>query len=300
MLYKELLALKNNDKLEPEEIVNINNILKKSNIRIKRRKLTPDLIKLKELNNKKKSISSKINQIINKISIVNYKDIVIEFLQNININEEDYLETFNEIFLQKIYTENNFVKSFAYFYKDLVYGIKYFYNTEIDILENLLNNIFINIDESNQKYENIITFMYYLIENKYYDNNLYHKIFLDLYNNNLYYLVYIWLNLNKQVLNKYKFYLEQIDKSKLDMRINVLLNSLNKNEEPIIIVNKVKRNKLEVEIENILDEYLELEDEDEIKLYISENLKTTENKNLFKNICLKHKNKKVNKLVIFV
>jgi hypothetical protein len=296
MIYKELLELKSDQKLSIDEINNINNILKKSNIKIKKRKLTPEILKLKELNNKKKSISSKINQVINKISIINYQDIVIEFLQNINL-DDDYIETFNEILYNKILIENNFAKSFAYFFKDLSYGVKYFYDKElsINLYEKLLNNY-----ENENRSENLLTFIYYLIDNGYFNNNLYHKIFLELYNNNKFYLVYVWLNLNKTVLNKYKFYLEQIDKSLLDNRTKILLENIDKNEDKKIISVKNTKNKLEIEIENILDEYLELDDDDEIKLYIKENLKSSENKLLFKNMCLKHKNKKINKLVKFV
>jgi hypothetical protein len=299
MLYKELLELKKDSlKLSDDEVNYINNILKKSNIRIKKRKITPEILKLKELNNKKKSISSKINQIINKISIINYKDIVTEFLQNINL-DDDHLDTFNEIFFNKILLENNFAKSFAYFFKDLSYGIKYIYDKEltIDNYEKLLNNY-----ENETKSENLLTFIYYLIENQYFNNNLYHKIFLELYNNHKFYLVYVWLNLNKNVLNKYKFYLDQIDNSNLllDNRTKILLENLNKPvQEKNVIIKNIK-NKLEVEIENIFEEYLELDDEDEIKLYIKENLKSSENKLLFKNMCLKHKNKKIQKLIIYI
>jgi hypothetical protein len=297
MIYKELLELKSDQKLSIDEINNINNILKKSNIKIKKRKLTPEILKLKELNNKKKSISSKINQVINKISIINYKEIVIEFLQNINLDDDDYIETFNEILYNKILIENNFAKSFAYFFKDLSYGVKHFYDKElsINLYEKLLNNY-----ENEYRSENLLTFIYYLIDNGYFNNNLYHKIFLELYNNNKFYLVYVWLNLNKNVLNKYKFYLEQIDKSLLDNRTKILLENIDKSEDKKIISVKNTKNKLEIEIENILDEYLELDDDDEIKLYIKENLKSSENKLLFKNMCLKHKNKKINKLVKFV
>jgi hypothetical protein len=303
MLYKELLQLKSeNLKLSLDEINYINNILKKSNIKIKKRKFTPEIIKLKELNNKKKSISSKITQIINKISIVNYQDIVIEFLQNINLDDDDYLQYFNEIFLNKIFTENNFAKSFAYFFKDLSYGIKYYFNKDLslELQENYFNQIINNDKYEEVKYENLLTFFYYLIENQYYNKDLYHKIFLELYNNNLFYLVYIWLSLNKEILNKYKFYIEKIDKTKLDNRTIVLLDNIHKTEEKQKIFIKNVKNKLEVEIENIFEEYLELEDEDEIKLYIKENLKTSDDKLLFKNMCLKHKNKKINKLIIFV
>jgi hypothetical protein len=300
MLYKELLELRSDSlKLSEDEVNYINNILKKSNIKIKKRKLTPEILKLKELNNKKKSISSKINQVINKISIINYNDIVIEFIQNVNLDDDDYLDTFNEIFFNKILIENNFAKSFAYFFKDLSYGVKYFYDKELSInnYEKLLNNY-----ENESKSENLLTFIYYLIENQYFNNNLYHKIFLELYNNNKFYLVYVWLNLNKNVLNKYKFYLDQIDKSNLllDNRTKILLENLNKPSQEKVIVVKNTKNKLEIEIENIFEEYLELEDEDEIKLYIKENLKSSENKLLFKNMCLKHKNKKINKLVIYI
>jgi hypothetical protein len=300
MLYKELLELRSDNlKLSEDEVNYINNILKKSNIKIKKRKLTPEILKLKELNNKKKSISSKINQVINKISIINYQDIVIEFLQNVNLDDDDYIDTFNEIFFNKILIENNFAKSFAYFFKDLSYGVKHFYDKElaIDNYEKLLNNY-----ENESKSENLLTFIYYLIENGFFNNSLYHKIFLELYNNNKFYLVYIWLNLNKNVLNKYKFYLDQIDNSNLliDNRTKILLENLNKPSQEKVIVVKNTKNKLEVEIENILEEYLELDDEDEIKLYIKENLKSSENKLLFKNMCLKHKNKKINKLVIYL
>jgi len=299
MLYKDLLDLRSDNlKLSENEINNINNILKKSNIKIKKRKLTPEILKLKELNNKKKSIASKINQVINKISIINYQDIVVEFLQTINLDDE-YMDTFNEIFLNKILVENNFAKSFAYFFKDLSYGIKYLYDRElpIDNFEKLLN-----IYENETKSENLLTFIYYLIENQYFNNNLYHKIFLELYNNNKFYLVYFWLNLNKNVLNKYKFYLEQIDNSNLllDNRTKILLENLDKPKEEKIVIIKKQKNKLQIEIENIFEEYLELEDEDEIKLYIKENLKSSEDKLLFKNMCIKHKNKKINKLAIFI
>ena len=299
MLYKDLLNLRSDNlKLSEDEINNINNILKKSNIKIKKRKLTPEILKLKELNNKKKCIASKINQVINKISIINYQDIVVEFLQTINLDDE-YMDTFNEIFLNKILVENNFAKSFAYFFKDLSYGIKYLYDRElpIDNFEKLLN-----IYENETKSENLLTFIYYLIENQYFNNNLYHKIFLELYNNNKFYLVYVWLNLNKNVLNKYKFYLEQIDNSNLllDNRTKILLENLDKPKEEKIVIIKKQKNKLQIEIENIYDEYLELEDEDEIKLYIKENLKSSEDKLLFKNMCLKHKNKKIQKLATYI
>lgn len=302
MLYKELLELKKDDlKLSEDEINYINSILKKSNIRIKKRKLTPEILKLKELNNKKKSISSKINQIINKISIINYQDIVIEFLQNINLDDE-YIETFNEIFLNKILIESNFAKSFAYFFKDLSYGIKYFYDKElsIDLSIDISIDLSNNIDET--KIENMLTFIYYLIESQYFNNNLYHKIFLELYNNNKFYLVYVWLNLNKNVLNKYKFYLDQIDNSNLliDNRTKILLENLNKPTPEKKVIFKNKKNKLAVEIENILDEYLELDDEEEIKFYIKDNLKSKEDKLLFKNMCINHKNNRIKKLIIFV
>jgi hypothetical protein len=197
--------------------------------------------------------SNIINIILNKICINNVNIITEEFFNKIKIDEEN-INMFNKLFYKKILNESNFILANAKFY------INYF---------NEQYKNYTTLDETKRK--NFIYFIKELINHNLFNNDIVSTMIDYFYNNKLYIDIYYILYQTKYIAN----YKDLISKLLLinDIRLQTLLESLylEKKEKKVIKKNINISNNINIEIENVLDEYLFLKDINEIKLYLKEN-----------------------------
>ena len=308
MNIKQLLSLKTKYTVLDENIINsIINMMNESNI---------ESNKIKKINKLKKI--NDFNIILNKISETNYKEIIKDFFNSIIITN-DKIKEFCEIFFNKIINDTTFIMSDSLFFIDLIKGLHINYpELNQNILLEYIEYFFIKLYKENFneiQRKNYLQFLYNLSKLGLFKENLLIEItefILNLTNPNYFYDIYIWFIINKNLL-KIKKYIKllnnKIDQSKNNKRNETLIKSLFFEEieekevkykkEKKIIKNTIDGNN--IEIENLIEEFLILEDKNEIKLYIEEECLTPKNKNNFCYIILKilfKKNKSnINKLL---
>ena len=262
MYLQKIIDLKN---LDENRLLdkNILNILKKFKISDKNL----------SLNINKNSIETRINFILNKISQKNVDKLLEEFIQNININNDNFKIFFLNIF-KKCIQEKSFIKYYVDFIFKLTFisnevnSIKYF----IDLIENHINNIYIDFNDiiEEERYNLIILINILIKENffnldfiNYFENLLFNqnKIIID---------KYYWIELQNNNIKYEHIIKEYISGNKREnILFNLLFNKkLSKYTEQKINKNLdyVDRNKLE--IENILEESIYLNSYNEILEYI--------------------------------
>lgn len=280
----------------------------------------------KKLQNKKKIIGNKINMILNKLSEDNIDNLVLEFIENIGIIDNNNFNIFIENVYKKIILEAEFINFYIKFFsiisniyqKKFNYNIKYFF----DIIENKIlydylgiqkDNLIINISPENYRINNL-KIIKFLLKSNIIDtsfNSLIDSIIL----NQKKYLVdinfwYTGRKLTKNIKNKINLILNK----NISFRDKTLLNNLI-NENKVIINKKVNNNEIKtdkkvknkgknidvIEIENIYDEYAYLKIKEEVKMYLLEECKNSYKKNLFCKVGLIYfsENKENNLLDLF-
>jgi hypothetical protein len=251
----------------------------------------------------KDKIPNKINLILNKLSENNMNNLIFEFIENIKIlNIENYNEFLKTIYI-KILSEVNFIKNYLNFFIAITNTYNHYYNYD--------TRYFINLIELKFKYEyekieleddylflvelnhnNNLKLINELIKLNYFDNNF--KIFIEHYIiNQKIYLSDIWdwfkdTKLNEEQTNKIKIIL----KDEIQLRDKVLLeNLINDNNKiifknPNIILTKEKseekvNKKIDenIELDNIVEEYLFINNSESIEYYIETNCKEAISKN---------------------
>lgn len=257
----------------------------------------------------KDKLENKINIVLNKLSEINFNNLLIEFVETIGkMSEQDY-ENLQKIFYLKMLLDISFIKNYIEFFKIItnVYRLEY----------NLLPKFFIKILEGKFMYDyNNIEYTEDLLFLKEFDsddktntnaelkriNNLIilkNAINVNLLNqeclksinniileqNNYYIDIYYWFqhaSLDDNIVNKIKY---KINNTTLQYREKVLLDTLfneHKIEEPDKVVEKqIITNTIDIEIENIINEYLYIETFDEIKFFITNRCKDAISKNKF-------------------
>lgn len=270
MLYYQLLKQKYKyTEVDEIKLKNINKILSKSKIYF-------SVSESKKVNLKKKNNS---NIILNKLSDSNYQTILIDEINKKNINISNVFNLVN-LLLNKIENEGKFGECYSNFVIDLDRIINKSSNNEFK-LYNMIAERFNNILNSNNelKKENFYSFIKMLVEKGYYYKSLVNNIMtMILAKKNNYYDIYLWLELNKNLQKKNRQLINDTINELSEnnnIRLLTLFENLLKNNKPMKKKKvSVKIDKVKVKCENIIKEFILLEDIEEVKFFIKENKKT--------------------------
>jgi len=270
MLYYQLLKQKYKyTEVDEIKLKNINKILSKSKIYF-------SVSESKKVNLKKKNNS---NIILNKLSDSNYQTILIDEINKKNINISNVFNLVN-LLLNKIENEGKFGECYSNFVIDLDRIINKSSNNEFK-LYNMIAERFNNILNSNNelKKENFYSFIKMLVEKGYYYKSLVNNIMtMILAKKNNYYDIYLWLELNKNLQKKNRQLINDTINELSEnnnIRLLTLFENLLKNNKPMKKKKvSVKIDKVKVKCENIIKEFVLLEDIEEVKFFIKENKKT--------------------------
>lgn len=293
MNLEEFYKLKDNYlQLDLNLVNSINNIKNSSNIKYKESKKTKKVFKNK----------NDYNIILNKISEINYKTLVEELFCSI-IFDNDKIINFLNFFFNKMIRETPFIVANSMFYIEFLKSLNYHYKElNIDIVINKIESFFNKIYTENYSEAdrtNYLFFIYNLCKNSFFGQNLLIEItefLFKLEDTKFLYDIFKWFSINKKLLkvNKYiKLLHTKIKISESNKRINTLLKSLFqtnilvKNVDIKKVVIKENHNSNNTEIENLIQEYLILEDLNEIKFYISDYCIDAKKKNNFCYIIIK-------------
>lgn len=269
MLYYQLLKQKYKyQTLDQKEVDRINDILSKSKITFYIN------------NNKKVNLKSKKNNfniILNKLTESNYQEILENEIKRNNINIKNI---FNFIYLLMDKIENE--GKFSECYSNVIIDIdRILTKNENDIefsIQKIIAERFYEILEEDDEYkkDNYLKFLFLMIEKGYFFKNLINKIMDDITEKKDYYMIYLWLNINKSLKKKYiKQINECIDELKKsnNIRLTTLFESLLTKKEKSVKTEK-KINKVEskdtIICQNIIKEYMLIEDINEVKFFIKD------------------------------
>ncbi len=197
-------CLFNEDKLEK-----IKSYFKESNIKyVKKNKKTSNILKNSTFNLKKNKINNKIIFILNKLSTTNINNIIIEFIENIKIDNEECFSEIQNIIFEKIFKDIKFIDIYCDF---LIKIIKYI-NVKYKYLPNNLLEIIDNyILKFNSKQEqdrlNFLNFISIMINKKFFNESVIKEISNLLINLKLIPDIKFWFlkyKLDKQCLKNFQ------------------------------------------------------------------------------------------------
>jgi len=258
----------------------------KKKFNFKNNKNVKEDIKLK-INN----IENKINFILNKVN--NNTDLLVEeYMKNINILDREYFNVLQKTFFIKLINDIKFLDDYINFYTKIFYihlknnlPISNF----INLFEDFFNLIFLNkkvnsefnknVYNNDTHKQNYLIVLKKLVNVKFFNSNIFDYIFNTLISlndiNSIYYLCK-----NTSLSNDYKLKLEKLElESERDkILINDLLTFQVKKQ-----VNNEKKHKImpkkdsnDIEIENMIEEFLFLNNNEDIIYYLQENNKLIE------------------------
>jgi hypothetical protein len=302
-----------------ESIVDTFTNNKNKKIKCTQKKTLP-VIKNPKLKQIKDKISNKVNLILNKLSENNIDNLVLEFIENIKINNIDDYNEFIRIYYLKLLSEIKFFKFYIKFFFILTsiyenvynYNIEYFYNLieskfNYDYFDNINNEIYYFKDMYDDKRINNLILLHELIKVNYFNKSFIEYINDKILNQRKYLSdIYYWFKdniLTNIDINKIKLILND----EIQLRDRVLLdNLLNCNNIEIIqpfnkiifkktpiennlcevipiIDNKIphETTNLFVELENNLEEYFFIDNSESIEEYINNNCIDANTKNKF-------------------
>ena len=258
-------------------------------------------LNLKQLNLKN---GNNLSLILNKITLQNYPEKVKIFLQEEFLGNNNLLNKFTREIFVKMLQDINFQFCYLKFYTEIIsaynfYGIEYDFSYLINLVESkylmdihhkdvLLSKIIKEnlSDDKSLVYHNLILISD-LVKEKILDDKILDVIFNDLNQHlNLAEELYIFVKENPK-----PEFLQQIDLSKYNLRYQVLFSELNQiNKQNSIKLEKeqelIVNNKEENEIRNMIEEYLFLEEIEEILTYFKNKISTHQMKNLWVEVSL--------------
>ena len=261
----------------------------------------------------KDKIENKVNSVLNKLSELNFNNLLLEFVEFLGkLNEQEFIEV-QKAFYIKIQSEISFVKIYLEFFKIISTIYKEYNNYSsayfVNIIEAKFKYDYLDIeipdsfdflklfdddkDISESKRINNLNIINCMIKLNMFNNNL--EKLLDthiLEQNNHFSDIYYWFQnkpLSKETKNIIK---NKITNNALSMRSKVLLDnlleddivvtkSLVKPSKPIIEEKNISTDTLELESENIIEEYLFLGSLEEVKVFIENRCKDALTKNKF-------------------
>ena len=264
----------------------------------------------------KDKLENKVNSVLNKLSELNFNNLLIEFVEFLNkLNEQEFNEV-QKAFYLKMQSEVSFVKIYCDFFKVIGnvytnyanYNISYFINIvetkfkhdyldmeipeEFDFLKALDDE---DKDISEVKRINNLNIINALIMINMLNKDLQSQLDSVLLKQTNYFSdIYYWYQ-NKDLTKETKQTIKNIvTNNALSMRDKVLLDNLLEEEvhqvkkqegkretKPVVKKEAIKTDTLDIETENIIEEYIYLESIDEIKAFIDERCKDALSKNKF-------------------
>jgi hypothetical protein len=300
--------------LEPETINLIKKLFGTINRNIKGKKnmnKQNNILKNKQIQTKKDTIINRVNLILNKLSESNINNIILEFIENINqvdkeqfdeIQKTIYLKVLSEIIFANIYLQ--FIRILGYVYKQVQgYDFSYF----ISIVESKFRHDYTNWDiEAESKFDfikdlngetnriNNLMLINILVENKLLSDKIIVECDEVILEQTLFLPdIYYWFNAKNRVLteqekNQVNIYIKN---NGTTQRETVLLESLvNKsvklNDKLIILthsepVNIIKTDTLQLECDNIIEEYFLIKSLDDVNYFITNRCNDAISKNKF-------------------
>ena len=311
----EFLTFKTNpvtQELDSKTLELLNNLFSSFDRRKKNSKSGTNILKNHKIQNKKETITNRVNLILNKLSESNMDSLICEFIENINQVTEEQFNEIQKAFYVKIISEINFIKIYLHFFKSIAYiynkvlnyDISYFYSIietkfKTDYLE-YINTIercnFLSEYTDETKRINNLILLKHFIENKFLVNNL------TLYCDNIIlcqtkYLpdIYFWFNSkNRELTNDETIKIKSIitqQNIKVLPRDKVLLESLLNKTKPVIVgdtkpisnnnSNSNSNNMIVLECNNIIEEYILMKSIDDINYFIETRCTDAITKNKF-------------------
>jgi hypothetical protein len=313
---QSFVSLKSSPELEilNQEIINLISQFSGVKKHLKNNNKGNQILKNPKIQLLKDKIENKVNSVLNKLSELNFNNLLLEFIEFLGkINEQEYIEV-QKAFYLKIQSEISFVKIYLEFFK-IISNIYKAYN-------NYSSVYFLSIIESKFKYDYLdveISEEFDFIksaddedkdisESKRINNlniincmiklNMFNENFEKLINtymleqNNHFSDIYYWFQnkpLSKETKNIIK---NKITNNALSMRSKVLLDNLLEDEivvnksvvkssKPVVQEKNIVTDTLEIESENIIEEYIFLGSLEEIKIFIENRCKDALTKNKF-------------------
>jgi hypothetical protein len=305
----ELLVLSN----EMCNLISMFSIKKKfSKIQIK----GYQILKNPKLQSLKDKIENKVNLVLNKLSEINFNNLLVEFIETVGkVTEEDYISLLKS-FYYKMMSDINFVKIYLEFFKVISKVYNDGYNLSPKFFYDLIENKF-NFDYKNKKLTDDFSFLEdFNEENKRINHLIITKNLINIHllkpelkneidtlilNQTKYYVdIYYWFQnekisqeykdiITKKVLNNSLPLREKVlldDLLEIKKHFNVIIDDKKEKKEPVKIVNKKssKTNEidtLKLETVNIIEEYLAMENVEDIKNFIDDKCKDALAKNKF-------------------
>ena len=293
-----LLGIKKNIKKTPEK----NNTMKKPSIQM-----------LKD------RIDNKVNLILNKLSEMNFDNLLIEFVENINKITENDFNIIQQTFYVKMQSEINFVKIYLDFFKIITslyrdtnkYNINFFYKiVETKFLHDYYNVeltedfTFLSVFDEESRRINNHTIIKSMVNNKFFKPEILDKLDTMMLEQSCHIAdIYYWFQNNIITENIKQSIISKINNTVLPTREKVLLENLVNHKQTVLVNEKPqpvnndddfkeivhrkgykkveKIDTLHLEIENIIEEYLAIDSCEDIILFIDEKCKDAISKNKF-------------------
>jgi hypothetical protein len=268
------------------------------NKKYKNQKKVVNILKNPNIKIIKDKMVNKINLILNKISENNIENLIIEFIENIKINNIDEYNEFLKIFYNKILLEINFIKFYIKFLEIISQVYLVVYNYTLEYFFNLIESKFYS-DYYSKNYENFIndsddinkrinnlTLISDLLKLNYFKENFL-NYFEDLLLNQTKHLgdIHHWFK-NNNISEDNKVKIQNLINKNNQLREKILLenlidknNVISENKQQKIIYKKINNNN--IELENMLEEYLFIDNFESLEDYINTNCHDAIGKNKF-------------------
>ena len=261
----------------------------------------------------KDKIENKVNLVLNKLSELNFNNLLSEFIESFGkISEQDYILV-QKAFYQKMQADISFVKIYIEFFKIISNIYNDIYNLKSDFIFKIIESKFMH-DYQNIEFTEDIDFLKEYDEDSSSMNpemkrtnnlviiknfisssvitneidNFLSKIILE--QNNFYADIYYWFQ-NKNIDSKTKEYIKnKINTNKLPLREKVLLDNLINGtieitkvgtKKPVNKIESINTDTLNIESENIIEEYIYVQSIEEIKIFVDTRCKDAITKNKF-------------------
>jgi len=298
----QLLTYKNNNEyliLDKKIINNILELFKKSTTKSNKVKIFKknNILKNSKFRLNKNKISNKTILILNKVSESNINKLLVEFINNILVDNENDFKIVQEEFFIKIVKDSNFITFYIQFitkiFQIIYYNKKYLPIYFLNIIEKSLKATYQNekitdefsfLDIKSDEYRKNVLKLIYNLNNLNYFNDYITIVDNILLNQNKYIEdIYFWFNLvpiNQEYKNIIKNKLELLD---LNFRDNILLTNLLENNftkdikkvntsvliDDNKVINKNKENTFKIQINNTIEEFNYLKSQIEVIEFIN-------------------------------
>jgi hypothetical protein len=280
-----------------------NNDLKNKKYKIHQKKVQ-NVLKNPKIKLIKDKIYNKVNLILNKLSENNIDNLIIEFIENIKITNIDNYNEFLKTLYFKILSEINFIKIYLTFFSLITKIYKEVFNFSTEYFYNLIENkflldydleydenfLFLNEHSCDIKRLNNLTLINELINNNFFKDEFKGIIEDKLLKQDKYLSdIHHWFKNNK-ISDKQLNFIKAIINNDIQLRDKVLLENLvNGNKSKIIFKQitsqpeKIITNNLNntIELDNILEEYLFIDNSESLESYIENNCNDALTKNKF-------------------